>query len=88
MISGLKGTIRISKLFNDTSKVKELMLWWSDNVGNRISELNEETVLNSSIASENETIKGNFCNLMMLRDVSLLYNQSKSNLILSFLIFL
>ena len=86
MISGLKGTIRISKLFNDTSKVKELMLWWSDNVGNRISELNEETVLNSSIASKNETIKGNFCNLMMLRD--LLYNQSKSNLILSFLKFL
>ena len=44
------------------------MLWWRDNVGNRISELNEETVLNSSIASENETIKGNFCNLMMLGD--------------------
>ena len=58
MISGLKGTVRISKLFNDTSKVKELMLWWSDNVGNRISELNEESGLNGTLPSKNETIKG------------------------------
>ena len=67
-ISGLKGTVRISRLFNDTSKVKELMLWWSENVGNRISELNEESGVNDTLASNNETIKGNFRNLMMLRD--------------------
>ena len=73
MISGLKGTVRISKLFNDTSKVKELMLWWSDNVGNRISELNEESGANGTFPSKNETIKGNFCNLMMLTDDKFYY---------------
>ena len=44
------------------------MLWWSENVGNRISELNEESGVNDTLASNNETIKGNFRNLMMLRD--------------------
>ena len=55
------------------------MLWWSDNVGNRISELNEESGLNGTLPSKNETIKGNFCNMMMLGDDRLSY-QSKSNL--------
>ena len=49
------------------------MLWWSDNVGNRISELNEESGANGTFPSKNETIKGNFCNLMMLTDDKFYY---------------
>ena len=41
MFPGLRGTIRIGKLYNDTEKVKELMLWWSSNVGERISKLQQ-----------------------------------------------
>ena len=41
LVTGLRGTIRIGKLYNDTEKVKELMLWWSSNVGERISKLQQ-----------------------------------------------
>ena len=41
LFTGLRGTIRIGKLYNDTEKVKELMLWWSSNVGERISKLQQ-----------------------------------------------
>ena len=63
-ISGLEGTVRISRLFNDNNKAKELMLWWSTNVGNRISDLKqnktkgEDDIGDISISSKNETVKG------------------------------
>ena len=58
LILGLEGTVRISKLFNDTTKVKELMLWWSENVGTRISDLNEENDGNATVVPQNKTVKG------------------------------
>ena len=64
-LPGLQGTIRISKLFNDTNKVNQLMVWWSSNVQTRISNLQQQndTELsegsgNASISSDNQTIKG------------------------------
>ena len=30
--AGLKGTLPISKIFNDTKRVKEILIWWSTNV--------------------------------------------------------
>ena len=52
---GLRGTIRIGKLYNDTEKVKELMLWWSSNVGERISKLQQNISLD---CKDNETCRG------------------------------
>ena len=65
-LPGLKGTIRISKLFNDTDKVKELMIWWSSKVGTKVSDLHPNGMNISSdaagdaqpISPNNETIKG------------------------------
>ena len=65
MLPGLSGAFRISKLFNDTNKVKELMLWWSSNVGDRVSNMQQNEILdskdevNNTSSNENKTIKGN-----------------------------
>ena len=65
LLPGLSGTFRISKLFNDTNKVKELMLWWSSNVGARVSNMQQNEVadskdeVNYTLSNENKTVKGN-----------------------------
>ena len=71
MFTGLRGTIRIGKLYNDTEKVKELMLWWSSNVGERISKLQQNISLDckdnaTCTELKDQRIKGNDFRLSIL----------------------
>ena len=64
LFPGLRGTIRIGKLYNDTEKVKELMLWWSSNVGERISKLQQNMIFDckdnaTCTELKDQPIKGN-----------------------------
>ena len=42
------------------------MLWWSENVGTRISDLNEENDGNATVVPQNETVKGNCYKMTIL----------------------
>ena len=78
MFTGLRGTIRIGKLYNDTEKVKELMLWWSSNVGERISKLQQNISFDckdnaTCTELKDQPVKGNIYRLSIFFSGQYLY---------------